>query len=321
MSRYASKFASKIDEYLLFRKSLGFSDHHAKVLKQFDAYCVQFQPNATDLTKELVRGWFDYELRISDRNLSGRGTAIRSFAKYIGGQSYVLPMDYAPKKEKLFTPYILDDSELYTFFDAVDNFHSSRDPFIGITFSVLLRLIYSCGLRPREGRILKTADIDFDTGELFIRKSKRQKDRIVVASDDMLALLREYRTKRSIWASNEAETFFIDGSSQPLKSNRVFNHVKACWISANPGVPVEDLPKLRPYDLRHRFASELLQNWIDEGKDLYAMLPYMRTYMGHVRFEDTAYYIHLIPDRLISSSGIDWESIDKIGLEDDIWYN
>lgn len=318
MSQYTSKFAYKIDEYMAFRKALGFSDHHAKVLRRFDAYCAQFQPNITELTKALVREWFDYELRISDKNLSDRCTVIRSFAKYLGGESYILPMDCVPKK-KTFTPYIMDDYELSAFFESVDNFHSDKDLFVGETFSVLLRLIYSCGLRPREARILKTADIDFNTGELFIRKSKRQKDRIVVASDDMLELLKRYRIKRLLWASSEEDVFFIDGSSRPLKPEKVFKHVETCWKLANPSIPAAKLPKLRPYDLRHLFASELLQKWIDEGRDLYAMLPYMRTYMGHVRFEDTAYYIHLLPDRLISSPGVDWENIDKIGLEDDVW--
>ena len=318
MSQYASKFADRMAEYMAFRKSLGFSDHHAKVLKRFDSYCAQFQPNATELTKEVVRGWFDYELKISSRNLSDRCTVIRSFAKYIGGASYILPTDCVPKK-KAFIPYIMNDGELFSFFNAVDNYHCDNDPFVGITFSVLLRLIYSCGLRPREGRILKTADIDFTTGELFIRKSKRQKDRIVVVSDDMLELLKEYRFKRSLWADSKEEIFFIDGFSQPLKPDKVLRHVKCCWISANPGIPVENLPKIRPYDLRHRFASELLQRWIDEGKELYAMLPYMRTYMGHGRFEETAYYIHLLPDRLVSSPGVDWNAIDRVGLEEDIW--
>jgi len=318
MSRYASKFAEKIDEYMAFRQSLGFSNYHAKVLKRFDTYCVQFQPNAVELTKDVVRGWFDYELRISDRNLPGKCAAIRSFAKFVGKGSYMLPVDCVPKK-KAFTPYILSDKELYAFFKAVDNFHSDRDPFIGMTFSVLLRLLYSCGLRPREGRTLKTADIDFDTGELFIRKSKRRKDRIIVTSDDMLELLKTYRIRRSLWANSEEKSFFIDGSSRPLTSQKVFDHVKNCWVSANPSVPAVNLPLLRPYDLRHRFASELLQKWTDEGKDLYAMPPYMRTYMGHARFEDTAYYIHLLPDRLLSSPGVDWEAIDRIGLEGDIW--
>lgn len=320
MSWYTSKFANKLDEYMAFRRSLGFSNRHAQVLRQFDAYCVQFQPGAAELTKDVVWGWFDFELRSNNRNLRKKVIAIRSFARYIGGESYILPMDCAPKKNS-FVPYILDDNELFAFFRAVDNFHSNRDPFIGITFSVFLRLMYACGLRPREGRLLNTTDIDFDTGELFIRSSKMKKDRIVVVSNDMLELLSNYRAKRIPWANSEEDTFFIDGSSHPLSSERVRWYVKKFWISANPNVPASDLPNFRPYDLRHRFASELLQKWIDEGKDLYAMLPYMRTYMGHVRFEDTAYYIHLLPDRLISSSGVDWDAIDSVGLEDSIWDN
>ena len=39
------------------------------------------------------------------------------------------------------------------------------------------------------------------------------------------------------------------------------------------------------------------------------MLPYLRAYMGHEKFEDTAYYIHILPDRLLKSPGVDWESI------------
>lgn len=45
------------------------------------------------------------------------------------------------------------------------------------------------------------------------------------------------------------------------------------------------------------------------------MLPYLRAYMGHQSFSDTVYYIHLLPDRLMKSPGIDWEKIDRVGLE------
>ena len=46
---------------------------------------------------------------------------------------------------------------------------------------MLFRLIYACGLRPNEGRNLRISDINFETGELFITKTKRRKERIVVA--------------------------------------------------------------------------------------------------------------------------------------------
>ena len=105
----------------------------------------------------------------------------------------------------------------------------------------------------------------------------------------------------------------------PLSRWYVNSAVKECWIVANPGIDPKELPRVRAYDLRHRFASAVLQGWIDEGKNLYVMLPYLMAYMGHQSFSDTVYYIHLLPDRLMKSPGIDWEKIDHVGLEVDLW--
>lgn len=322
MKNLKSGFAAKINEYMDFRHSLGFSDSHAYILKRFDSYCAQFHPQADILSKEVVRGWFDHELRRSDKDLRHRGDVLRSFAKYMGGDSYILPADLTAIPEKPYSPYIMDDRELSAFFGAVDSYRDGKDPFVHVTFSVLLRLIYSCGLRPGEGRTLRTEDIDLMTGEILIRENKCHKERIVVASDDMVELLEYYAGERSVWARpGSEEPFFIDCHARPISPWSLSRHVRKFWVDANPGVPAESLPRVRPYDLRHRFASELIQKWLDEGRDLYAMLPYMRSYMGHARFEDTAYYIHIIPDRLVSSPGVDWEAIDKIGLEDGIWEN
>ena len=38
---------------------------------------------------------------------------------------------------------------------------------------VLYRLIYTCGLRPREGRELKTENINLKTGEILIVQTKK----------------------------------------------------------------------------------------------------------------------------------------------------
>lgn len=70
--------------------------------------------------------------------------------------------------------------------------------------------------------------------------------------------------------------------------------------------------KPRPYDLRHNFATRTLMRWIDEGRDVMALMPYLSTYMGHVSLEETLYYIHLLPERLKSSPGIDWKMLDDI---------
>ena len=81
------------------------------------------------------------------------------------------------------------------------------------------------------------------------------------------------------------------------------------------------MPRLRPYDFRHGFASSVLQKWLDEKKDLYTMLPYLRAYLGHEHIEDTAYYIHVIPERLLKSPGINWDEMDLLMPEVSIWEN
>jgi len=43
--------------------------------------------------------------------------------------------------------------------------------------------------------------------------------------------------------------------------------------------------------------------------------------MGHEKFSDTAYYIHLLPENLLSSAGVDWSAIDSVNPEVSVWRN
>jgi integrase len=49
----------------------------------------------------------------------------------------------------------------------------------------------------------------------------------------------------------------------------------------------------RVHDFRHTYCVNLLRKWSEEGKDLMAYIPYMRTMLGHEGFEETAYYLKL----------------------------
>ena len=44
-----------------------------------------------------------------------------------------------------------------------------------LVMPVIFRLIYTCGLRPQEGRLIKRKDINLEEGVLFIPESKRHK--------------------------------------------------------------------------------------------------------------------------------------------------
>lgn len=52
---------------------------------------------------------------------------------------------------------------------------------------------------------------------------------------------------------------------------------------------------------------------LDAGReDVDAKLPFLPAYMGYARFEDTAYYIHMIPDFYLCSGTIDTAAYESL---------
>ena len=235
----------------------------------------------------------------------------------LGGDAYVLKEKYIRYKRNL-NPYIFTDEELTRLFAAADAVEKRGDPFFAETAGFIFRLIYTCGLRPQEARKLRCTDINFQTGEIFISNSKQNKKRVIVAAPDATEMLYRYQNRCSIFHRNN-DIFFIHTNGTPITSEQLTDLFQKCWKEANPNLDGKLLPKVRPYDLRHRFASAVLQKWIDEGRSLYAMLPYLRAYMGHEEFRDTLYYVHILPERLLSSNHVNWGQIESVGLEESIW--
>lgn len=55
-------------------------------------------------------------------------------------------------------------------------------------------------------------------------------------------------------------------------------------------------PKARIHDLRHAAALDIIRNWVSVGKNLNALYPYLSSYLGHVSYTETDYYVHLSTD-------------------------
>jgi len=298
---------------------LGVNGNHEKYLGLFDLYCAEHHPGLNTLTKESVRGWISYETARGCSGMYNKVGSLRMLAHYMGNGAYILPIKAVPPKPHC-TPYILTDDELSRLFTAADNIKNTTNSPINLLFPTLLRLMYTCGLRPTEARLIKRDNINFDTGEILVEKSKSHKERIVVMSEDMLVQCRKYDIIRNI-SNPQSVYFFIRTDGLMVSKANLCFALKHCWRQANPDVPTNMLPRLRPYDLRHRFASTVLQKWLNEGRDLYAMLPYLSAYMGHDNFSVTAYYIHLLPENLLNSPGVDWSAIDEVNPEVSVWKN
>jgi site-specific recombinase XerD len=316
MNKKSETLSDKIEEYLEFRKSMGFSDCHKRDLGRYRSFCIEHFSETETLTNESVRAWISAEAAKNNGCLRYKVAAIRGFAKYLGHGAYILPNAYTSDKST-FTPYVFTDEDLAALFHAFDTV-KTVDTFLQDTLPVLFRLIYTCGLRPREGRLAIRKNFCLESGKILITNTKRRKERIVGMSDDMLDVCRQYDEKCSSVIGSR-EYFFVCGNGEALTTSQFGHYFKRCWQAAKLNMTTDNLPNARPYDLRHRYASTVLHKWLDEGRNLNAMLPYLRTCMGHEQLSDTAYYIHILPQNLLASTKVDWERFDRIDPEVSIW--
>lgn len=124
---------------------------------------------------------------LHQNTLLRRVTPVRQFAKYLvgtGKSAYIIP-SAIPRKQIRYDAHIFTEAELKAFFASIDSCKKSPfSPLRCYIIPVIFRLIYTCGLRASEARLLRTDDIDLSTGKIFIRESKGWKARIVFASDD-----------------------------------------------------------------------------------------------------------------------------------------
>lgn len=293
--------------FMRTREALGYSvDQGNYYLRPFLEYCIENYSEEFSMTKEMVDAWLLQRPFNTNSTQSHAISDLRVFAKFqntLGKAAYIPDEQYSLKIEK-YRPYIFTDFELQTLFNSIDSipphFEASNREII---VPLLFRMMFCCGMRPSEPLHLKLEDVNLNNGNIFIRQSKRKKDRRILISDDLLQLCRRYDA-----IIGSREYFFPKWDGEILPTYWMTNQFRICW--RNSGLEKRGNP--RPYDLRHNYATRTLMRWIDEGRDIMALLPYLSTYMGHQKFTHTLYYIHLLPERLRTTAGIDWEKLESI---------
>lgn len=277
-----SGLAPAIRAMIDYKAAIGYEEStYLPRSQSLDRYCMENFPDETALTKEIVTGWLERKPGESIGYFHSRAAYARGLGKYLasmGIPAFILPERFTSGRS-CFLPYIFTDSELTSLFlviDTQDGREGSLQPFL---LSTVFRLIYTCGLRPNEGRMLKRESVNLATGEILITETKHRKERIVVMSDDMMELAASYSRMRGA-AYPDSPYFFPDRNGNAYSAQWMQNKFRAFFAAANPGTDPDMLPAVRIYDLRHRFASAALNRWLDNGENLFNRLPYLRTYMG-----------------------------------------
>jgi integrase len=110
----------------------------------------------------------------------------------------------------------------------------------------------------------------------------------------MLARLVDY--SRNVHVLSQADDWFFPGfGGKPMTRGNVEKNLrKFLWQARISHGGRGKGPRV--HDFRHSHSVHCLRRWVLEGKNLYAYLPVLQAYLGHVSLADTAYYLHLTAD-------------------------
>jgi site-specific recombinase XerD len=192
-----------------------------------------------------------------------------------------------------FMPYIYSQQEIEALLDAARNLE--RDIYYPLkpeTYELLIRLLYTLGLRVGEALRLRLADIDTARASLFICNTKFYKDRIVPYGPRLAQHIRTYLDAREACmpSGKPGAPFFFGRRGIPIPVGEIDKRLPLLLESAGIHTGPE---KRRPrwHDMRHSFAVSRLLQWYEEGADVQSKLILLTTFMGHADIASTQVYL------------------------------
>jgi len=194
-----------------------------------------------------------------------------------------------------YVPYIYSNNELKRIFAQTDCCrYCSIVPYRHFVMPIFFRLLYCCGLRLGEARLLKVKDVDLLQGIITVTNAKLDKHRQLPVSPHLLERLKAYHRNVHL-ASGQEDWFFPGNSNKPMTMGNVEKNLRRfLWQG---GISHGGRGKgPRVHDFRHTMAVHCLRRWVLEKKNLRAYLPVLQAYLGHVSLSDTCYYLHLTAD-------------------------
>ena len=290
---YRSKLAPYINGLIRQKRADGYSyEFEAYMLGRFDRFCIENGYDNGSLARNLVMAWAEQWPQESKNYRNQRVSFVRQLALYmisLNSEAYI-PRTFASNAIKV--PHILSPGEIHEFYKAVDSFLPFQPKFerFALAYSVLFRLFYCCGLRLAEGCYLKRSAVDLEKGCISIYQSKGHKDRVVFMSEDMQQMCRNYDGIMQRLVPDREWFFPGRGESKPFSKTGIDKRFNNFWKMTPYAGKVDKKPTV--HSLRHTYVVTKMNDWMNEGKDFEAKVPYLSRYLGHASVDDTQYYYH-----------------------------
>lgn len=306
---FEGPFCKLIPEFIRFKRSLGYDYGKQMIynLIKMNHFLISNQITKVEIPEDLYKKWIQLRVNEAVSTQQKRYTAIHGFADFLlrNGYSGIFDTENPVSKKENYIPYIYSDDEIDRLFRAADHldFSMERCKFNHQNmFPVLLRLLYSTGMRISEVLNLKLKDIDLCRGCIYIWDSKNHVSRMVATSVSMKDILNRYADSVSF---TSLDSYFFHGKNGCSYSYGAVRFVfRWVLLSARVNKRADDnYPRL--HDFRHLFSIKALENMEKKGYDLYTAIPLLSRYLGHKSITETEYYIRLTQnshDRITTAS-------------------
>ena len=310
---FNSIYAKQLFQYYNLRCSIlseSAKKHELCYLRRFDNYIKNRITTQGNLTEDFINSWIG-TLSGKSSSVENEVIVIRQFLNYIqlSGENVFIPV--IPKVHEDYIPYIFNDHEIAVIFQSADNViqkNPKTDPYLVIEFPVILRLLYSCGLRIGETVKLTTNDVDIDKGTLRLINTKGDKQRLVPMSSIMTDILTNYCMVMGLLGKSNQWLFPSAKSNSHISDKAIKRRFEV--ILKENDIVLENRKKYERgpclHCLRHVFAFQSFAKIEHEGKLLNDAVPYLSLYLGHDSLSETEKY-------LTFSNEMFPESIDAFG--------
>jgi integrase/recombinase XerD len=263
---FASRQASKMMEQMQLRIfSSNTIRSYTAAFMQFESYFYG-KKQVADITKPEIEAFLLHQIQHHQAGTDHIRTLINAI-KFYYEQVLRLPkqMYDLPRPQKLQrNPVVLSEYEIERLFNAVTN----------SKHKVILFTGYAAGLRVSEIVHLRIADIDSQRMQISVKQSKGKKDRMVMLSEKLLAVLRIYVKQY------KPKDYLFEGLKGGMYSIRSVQ-----FIFAEAKQKARILKKGNTHLLRHSFATHLLESGTD--------IRIIQELLGHNSPVTTMQYTHV----------------------------
>ena len=296
----------QLDAYISIREALGFQMRAERTLLREFVHFVESHGAGLPIRASLAVEW---ACAVSERR--GPGGAAQRLSMARGFLTYLratIPDTEVPDSALVASfrrpkPYLFTPDQIQTLMHDARQ-AGPRGALRPHTLSTLIGLLASTGVRVGEALRLTVTDMMLESEPpcLHIRATKFYKSRLVPLHPSTAQHLRQYAAVRTaLHYDGLSDVFFVSEHGGPLHRGTLWRwFTTRCRTLGLGATAAGRRPSLSA--LRHSFAVERRRRWYAEGVDVQARLPHLSVYMGHVRPQESYWYVSATPELLMAAA-------------------